>query len=62
MGKKHKGNGTGNAAQGTGRRRGPETGNGYTASTGHGRPSGVEYQGGKPSLIGQIVKIVRGKK
>jgi hypothetical protein len=46
--KRHKGNGTGSDAQPPGRRRGPETGNGYTASTGRGRVDKITYQGSTP--------------
>lgn len=42
MGKKHQdGTNAGRQNQPPGRRRGPETGNGTTASTGHGRPNRV---------------------
>jgi hypothetical protein len=63
--KKHKGNGTGNADQGAGRRRGPETGNGFTASTGRGKPGKVVMQGpaiaGKASRLRAIADVFRGK-
>lgn len=52
MTKRHKGNGTGSDAQGAGRRRGPETGNGHTASTGRGKPGKVEFQGRAPEPAG----------
>lgn len=44
-GKKH-GDGakTGSKKQPPGTHRGPETGNGYTASTGHGKPKGVVFK------------------
>jgi hypothetical protein len=53
--KKHKGNGTGNPQQGAGTRRGPETGNGYTASTGRGKPSKVETQG---SVLKSVLRTI----
>lgn len=62
--KKHKGNGTGRDSQGTGRRRGPETGTGFTASTGHGKPDKVVYQGtvpGQKSRLRTIADVFRGK-
>ena len=44
MGKKHQdGAKTGKQTQGAGRHRGPETGNGYTASTGRGKPGKVVF-------------------
>lgn len=63
--KKHKGNGTGNADQGAGRRRGAETGNGHTASTGRGKPTGVTFQGAAPgskSRLRIIADVITGKK
>lgn len=65
--KRHKGNGTGRPDQGAGNRRGPETGNGFTASTGRGKPSRVEYRGsapdsaGKRSVLRTIGDIITGK-
>lgn len=55
--KKHKGNGTGKQ-DAPGRRRGPETGNGRTASTGHtdkGKPT-VTFQG-QGSVAGQTSRL-----
>ena len=61
--KRHKGNGTGKqAAPGT--HRGPETGNGFTASTGHGRVDRVTYQGtlpGQKSRLRTIADVIRAK-
>lgn len=64
MPKKHKGAGTGSADQGTGRRRGPETGNGYTASTGHGKVDKITYRGSTPgqqSRLRTIADVITGK-
>lgn len=60
--RKHKRNGTGSDKQGAGRRRGVETGNGYTASTGHGKPDKVTEQGTAPghhSRLRIIADVIR---
>ncbi len=62
--KRHKGNGTGSESQGAGRRRGPETGNGFTASTGRGKPGKVTFQGtvpGQKSRLRTIGDIITGR-
>lgn len=71
MAKKHKGNGTGSESQGAGKRRGVETGNGHTASTGRGTPKGVVFRtadgrvtgtpAGKHSRLRTIADIITGK-
>jgi hypothetical protein len=67
MARGHRGGaGSGNPDQGPGKRRGPETGNGYTASTGRGRPSGVVYQSpgtvpGQKSRLRTIADVLTGK-
>jgi hypothetical protein len=40
----HKGAGSGDGGQQAGRHRGVETGNGWTASTGRGKPKGVVFR------------------
>ena len=54
--KKHKGNGTGNPEQPPGRRRGPETGTGFTASTGRGKPDKVEFRDSRLRTIPDVKK------
>lgn len=69
MGKQH-GDGaraSSNHAQSPGKHRGVETGNGYTASTGRGKPKGVVWQGraplppGRRSVLRTIGDVIRGK-
>lgn len=54
--KKHKGNGTGSPEQPPGRRRGPETGTGFTASTGRGKPDKVEFRDSRLRTIPDVKK------
>jgi hypothetical protein len=62
------GAGSGNPEQGAGKRRGIETGNGYTASTGRGRPDRVTFQGvapesaGKRSVLRIIADVIKPRK
>ena len=65
MGKHKDALGTGSKSQRPGKRRGVETGNGYSASTGHGKPTGVTFQGtvsqAKVSRLRVIGDVFRGK-
>lgn len=66
MTKKHKkGAGSGSESQGAGTHRGPETGNGRTASTGRGKPTHVANRDPKaPSGVAGILGFLwtRGEK
>lgn len=65
MSRGHRGGaGSGNPQQKPGKRRGPETGNGYTASTGRGKPDKVVFQGAAPgskSRLRTIADVLTGK-